>query len=155
MQALQNGRFAVSTWSLHRMLGATYPYSPDPQKSAARQEPYGPGTVNLLDVPKMLAERGLGLVGGGKSARFTCRALTPPISRNSAMRLGPPTFFSRRCSSKTEIPAMPRRVNATVAGLPAGSISQRRWVLSASASSPASKRPTTRALRVLRAILNG
>jgi sugar phosphate isomerase/epimerase len=60
MQALQNGRFAVSTWSLHRMLGATYPYGPDPQKSAARQEPYGQGTVSLLEVPGMLAERGLG-----------------------------------------------------------------------------------------------
>ena len=60
MQALQNGRFAVSTWSLHRMLGATYPYSPDPQKSAVLQEPYGPGTVSLLEVPRMLAERGLG-----------------------------------------------------------------------------------------------
>src|SRR6478736_1240721 len=60
MQALQNGRFAVSTWSLHRMLGATYPYGPDPQKSAARQEPYGPGIVSMLEVPGMLAERGFG-----------------------------------------------------------------------------------------------
>ncbi|MDC9834829.1 sugar phosphate isomerase/epimerase family protein [Rhizobium binxianense] len=59
MQILQNGRFAVSTWSLHRLLGAVYAYSPDPDKSAAPKEPYGPGAAALIDVPAALAARGI------------------------------------------------------------------------------------------------
>ncbi len=59
-QNLENGRFAVSTWSLHRLLGATYPYSPDPDKSAARKEPYGPGAAELIEIPRQLADRGIG-----------------------------------------------------------------------------------------------
>jgi len=57
---LENGRFAVSTWSLHRLLGAVYPYSPDPDKSAARKEPYGPGRSSLTEIPAQLANRGIG-----------------------------------------------------------------------------------------------
>ena len=59
MTSLPNGRFAVSTWSLHRLLGPTYPYSPDPAKSAARQEPYGAGGASLIELPKQLAKRGI------------------------------------------------------------------------------------------------
>ncbi|MEK1865511.1 MAG: sugar phosphate isomerase/epimerase, partial [Rhizobium leguminosarum] len=59
MQVLQNGRFAVSTWSLHRLLGAVYAYSPDPDKSAAAKEPYGPGAAALIDVPAALSARGV------------------------------------------------------------------------------------------------
>ncbi|MBX4940439.1 sugar phosphate isomerase/epimerase family protein [Rhizobium binae] len=59
MQLLQSGRFAVSTWSLHRLLGAVHAYSPDPDKSAAPKEPYGPGSAALIDVPAMLAARGI------------------------------------------------------------------------------------------------
>lgn len=59
MKTLPHGRFAVSTWSLHRLLGPTYPYSPDPQKSAARQEPFGPGAASLIEIPKQLADRGI------------------------------------------------------------------------------------------------
>ena len=59
MTSLPNGRFAVSTWSLHRLLGPTYPYSPDPAKSAARQEPYGAGGASLIELPRQLAERGI------------------------------------------------------------------------------------------------
>src|SRR5689334_10980443 len=60
VRTLENGRFAVSTWSLHRLLGATCPYSPDPGKSAARREPYGPGTAELIEIPQQLADRGIG-----------------------------------------------------------------------------------------------
>ncbi|AHG49808.1 sugar phosphate isomerase (plasmid) [Rhizobium leguminosarum bv. trifolii CB782] len=59
MQILQNGRFAVSTWSLHRLLGPVYGYSPDPDKSAAPKEPYGPGAAELIDMPAALAARGI------------------------------------------------------------------------------------------------
>ncbi|WP_442981244.1 sugar phosphate isomerase/epimerase family protein [Rhizobium sp. S152] len=57
--ALEYGRFAVSTWSLHRLLGVTYPYSPDPGKSGERRETYGPEGAALLDIPARLAERGM------------------------------------------------------------------------------------------------
>jgi sugar phosphate isomerase/epimerase len=60
VQALQNGRFAVSTWSLHRLLGAVHPYSPDPEKSVAAREPYGAGTAALLEVPAALKAHGIG-----------------------------------------------------------------------------------------------
>ncbi|MBY5359520.1 TIM barrel protein [Rhizobium leguminosarum] len=59
MQVLQNGRFAVSTWSLHRLLGAVHAYSPDPDKSPAPKEPYGPGAAALIDVPAALVARGV------------------------------------------------------------------------------------------------
>ncbi|MBX4868452.1 TIM barrel protein [Rhizobium bangladeshense] len=59
MQVLQNGRFAVSTWSLHRLLGTVYAYSPDPGKSAAPKQPYGPGGAALIDMPAALAARGI------------------------------------------------------------------------------------------------
>jgi hypothetical protein len=39
-EILENGQFAVSTWSLHRLLGATYPYGPDPD-----QERRAPGAI--------------------------------------------------------------------------------------------------------------
>lgn len=59
MQSLQNGRFAVSTWSLHRLLGAVHPYSPDPEKSTASREPYGPGAAELIELPAQLAAHGI------------------------------------------------------------------------------------------------
>ncbi|AGS24952.1 sugar phosphate isomerase/epimerase family protein [Rhizobium etli] len=59
MQVLQNGCFAVSTWSLHRLLGAVYGYSPDSGKSAAPKDPYGPGGAALIDMPAALAARGI------------------------------------------------------------------------------------------------
>ncbi|MBP2447654.1 sugar phosphate isomerase/epimerase family protein [Rhizobium leguminosarum] len=57
MQDMQNGRFAVSTWSLHRLLGVINGYSPDPDKSAAPKEPYGSGAAALIDMPAALAAR--------------------------------------------------------------------------------------------------
>ncbi|MDL2397486.1 sugar phosphate isomerase/epimerase family protein [Rhizobium mayense] len=52
-------RFAVSTWSLHRALGGTYPYRPDGPDGPARQATYGEGSVELIDLPKQFAERGI------------------------------------------------------------------------------------------------
>ncbi|MBW9117926.1 TIM barrel protein [Rhizobium cauense] len=57
---LDSSRFAVSTWSLHRLLGAVYPYSPDPGMNVARKEPYGAGRASLIDVAGQLAKRGIG-----------------------------------------------------------------------------------------------
>lgn len=60
MQALENGRFAVSTWSVHRMLGRVYPYSPESGASVTPREPYGAGSSSLTELPRQLAARGIG-----------------------------------------------------------------------------------------------
>jgi hypothetical protein len=51
-------RLSVSTWSLHRALGPTYWDSPA-KPSKDRAEPYGPGSLSLLDVPARIAEFGI------------------------------------------------------------------------------------------------
>jgi len=52
-------RFAVNTWSLHRALGATYPYRPGGTEAPERQLTYGEGAVELIDLPREFAERGI------------------------------------------------------------------------------------------------
>ena len=54
-----NGRrLSVSTWSLHRQLGPAWWDSPQqPQKT--RDEPWGPGTLTLLELPARLAAFGI------------------------------------------------------------------------------------------------
>ncbi|MBB6484884.1 sugar phosphate isomerase/epimerase family protein [Rhizobium lusitanum] len=52
-------RFAVSTWSLHRALGRTYPYRPSDSMSCACQPTYGAGSIELIDLPQQCAERGI------------------------------------------------------------------------------------------------
>ncbi|AYG59654.1 sugar phosphate isomerase/epimerase family protein [Rhizobium jaguaris] len=50
-------RFAVSTWSLHRALGGTYPYRPGGSDAPTRLPTYGEGSVELIDLPQQFAER--------------------------------------------------------------------------------------------------
>ncbi|NTJ67283.1 sugar phosphate isomerase/epimerase [Agrobacterium rhizogenes] len=52
-------RFAVSSWSLHRALGSTYPYKPADQVYPAGQPTYGQGTIELIDVPQQCADHGI------------------------------------------------------------------------------------------------
>jgi sugar phosphate isomerase/epimerase len=52
-------RFAVSSWSLHRALGVTYPYKPADRAPPNRQPTYGEGRVELIDLPRQCAERGV------------------------------------------------------------------------------------------------
>ncbi|MGY5775576.1 sugar phosphate isomerase/epimerase family protein [Rhizobium sp. LEGMi135b] len=52
-------RFAISSWSLHRALGSTYPYKPTDQAYPERQPTYGKGTIELIDVPQQCADRGI------------------------------------------------------------------------------------------------
>src|SRR5579872_2990439 len=50
---------AVSTWSLHRELGAIYP-EPSPTSQDRKPEfPYGQGSVGLLDLPAHVAKTGI------------------------------------------------------------------------------------------------
>ena len=51
-------RLSVSTWSLHRTLGPTYWDSPA-NPSRDPQQPYGPGSITLLDLPARIAEMGI------------------------------------------------------------------------------------------------
>ncbi|MEO8756501.1 MAG: TIM barrel protein [Devosia sp.] len=51
-------RLAVSTWSLHRLLGTTYPHDLTTTEIGSRQETYGEGSETLLDLPAALANHG-------------------------------------------------------------------------------------------------
>jgi sugar phosphate isomerase/epimerase len=51
-------RIAVSTWSLHRMLGTTYPHDLATTAIGAAAETYGAGTESLLDLPSALRNHG-------------------------------------------------------------------------------------------------
>lgn len=54
----QQTRLSVSTWSLHRALGVTYPDSPGETRQG-RTETWGAGTIDLLEVPARVAEMGI------------------------------------------------------------------------------------------------
>ena len=49
---------SVSTWSLHRALGPIYRDTPE-KPDRAPQYPYGEGTLDLLELPRKLAQRGI------------------------------------------------------------------------------------------------
>jgi sugar phosphate isomerase/epimerase len=51
-------RIAVSTWSLHRHLGTTYPHDLTTAAIGPVQETYGAGTESLLDLPSALSNHG-------------------------------------------------------------------------------------------------
>lgn len=48
-------RIAVSTWSLHRMLGTVYPHDLDTLQIGPRTPTYGEGWESLLDIPSAIA----------------------------------------------------------------------------------------------------
>ncbi|HTM79003.1 MAG TPA: sugar phosphate isomerase/epimerase, partial [Devosia sp.] len=52
-------RTAVSTWSLHRMLGTTYPHDLDSHAIGRVEETYGSVDESLLDIPSAIANRGI------------------------------------------------------------------------------------------------
>lgn len=49
---------AVSSWSLHHLLGITYKNGPGAKAPFARHETFGPGKFELEQLPKELAARG-------------------------------------------------------------------------------------------------
>ena len=51
-------RIAVSTWSLHRLLGMTFPHDRTTTEVGAMQETYGEGEESLLGMPSVLANHG-------------------------------------------------------------------------------------------------
>lgn len=51
-------RLSVSTWSLHRTLGPVYWDSPA-KPSRNPEEPYGPGSTTLLELPAQIAKMGI------------------------------------------------------------------------------------------------
>ncbi len=51
-------RIAVSTWSLHRLLGATYPHDLATDAVSDGEDTYGDGEESLLGLPSVLANHG-------------------------------------------------------------------------------------------------
>jgi sugar phosphate isomerase/epimerase len=48
-------RIAVSSWSVHRQLGVTHPHNLASNTVGPREETYGPGEVELIDLPALVA----------------------------------------------------------------------------------------------------
>lgn len=51
-------RIAVSTWSLHRLLGTTYPHDLTTSAIGPGEDTYGEGSESLLGLPSVLANHG-------------------------------------------------------------------------------------------------
>ena len=58
MAQISPDRIAVSTWSLHRLLGTTYPHDLTTTAIGPMQESYGEGEESLLGLPSVLANHG-------------------------------------------------------------------------------------------------
>ncbi|MHA6689928.1 sugar phosphate isomerase/epimerase family protein [Devosia sp. A449] len=58
MAHISPDRIAVSTWSLHRLLGTTYPHDLTTTEIGPMQETYGEGDESLLGLPSVLANHG-------------------------------------------------------------------------------------------------
>ena len=58
MAPISADRIAVSTWSLHRLLGMTYPHDLTTSEIGPMQETYGEGEESLLGLPSVLANHG-------------------------------------------------------------------------------------------------
>ena len=56
--AISADRIALSTWSLHRLLGTTYPHDLTTTAIGPAQPTYGEGVESLLDLPSALARHG-------------------------------------------------------------------------------------------------
>ena len=52
-------RIAVSSWSLHRLLGVTYPHDLETVEIGPREETFGPAGADLLDIPALVAGHGI------------------------------------------------------------------------------------------------
>jgi sugar phosphate isomerase/epimerase len=52
-------RFAVSSWSLHRRLGATHPHDLDSDRVGPAEQTYGPGEITLLQLSGEVAPNGI------------------------------------------------------------------------------------------------
>ena len=52
-------RIAVSSWSLHRLLGTTYPHDLTSDAVGPEEPSYGEGTESLLGLPSAIARHGI------------------------------------------------------------------------------------------------
>lgn len=59
MHAHPSPRLALSTWSIHRALGVSWPNSPENDTDGPPQQTWGPGALSLMEVPARLAELGI------------------------------------------------------------------------------------------------
>ena len=50
---------AISSWSLHRALGISYPNAPDNDHDGGPEETWGPGAITLTDLPEAVARLGI------------------------------------------------------------------------------------------------
>ncbi|MBX3529846.1 MAG: sugar phosphate isomerase/epimerase [Rhizobiaceae bacterium] len=53
-------RIAVSSWSVHRLLGTTHPHDLGTDAIGRREETFGPARIDLLDLPALVAQHSVG-----------------------------------------------------------------------------------------------
>lgn len=58
MQTNKPPQIAISTWSVHHLLGVTYANGPGKIPTGVPEQTFGPGMLALLDLPAELARRG-------------------------------------------------------------------------------------------------
>ena len=58
MAQISADRIAVSTWSLHRLLGTVYPHDLTTSEVGPETDTYGEGDESLLGLPSVLANHG-------------------------------------------------------------------------------------------------
>ena len=58
MATISPDRIAVSTWSLHRLLGTVYPHDLTTPEVGPETPTYGEGEESLLGLPSVLANHG-------------------------------------------------------------------------------------------------
>ncbi|MBO6717308.1 MAG: sugar phosphate isomerase/epimerase [Rhizobiaceae bacterium] len=55
-----HGRIAVSSWSLHRLLGVTHPHDLGTDAIGPREETFGPAKAELIELPALVAAHDIG-----------------------------------------------------------------------------------------------
>lgn len=57
---MNDNRIAVSSWSVHRLVGVTHPHDLTTEAIGPREETFGPAQIELLDLPGLVAKHGIG-----------------------------------------------------------------------------------------------
>jgi len=87
-------RIAVSSWSLHRLLGTTYPHDLSSDAVGPEEATFSEGTESLLGLPSALARHGIGRL---ELVSFHLRSRDPFIWESCGQAWRRPRCGCKRC----------------------------------------------------------